>query len=95
MDDLGEIVLIEADALRKDIESAGFTMREVTDVLKGIYLNSDYVSHRIKKGSMPEKVLKAVCEVINKKYTDYIVQFDLSEVSSWQMKQELKSRGVK
>jgi hypothetical protein len=93
MDDLGEMIQIDGESLRADIEAQGYSMRQVLDEARGIYLEADYLSHRIRKGSIPEKVLKAVCDVIAIPHTEYIIKYDLSDVSSWQMREELKKRG--
>jgi hypothetical protein len=92
-EDLGEIIEINADALRFSIEERDFTMREVTGLIHGIYVNPDYISKRLKKGSMPIDVLVEVCRVIGENWQDFVEPFDLRAVPSYQMIEELQKRG--
>jgi hypothetical protein len=89
----GEIVAIDPDLLREDIERSGYSMAEMTEVLRGYYFDKSYISHRLRKGKMPVNVLKEICRNLNKNYEDYLLKFDLSDVSSEQMIRELKERG--
>ena len=92
-EDLGEIIEINADALRFSIEERDFTMREVAGLIHGIYVNPDYISKRLKKGSMPMDVLIEVSRVIGENWQDYVEPFDLRAVPSYQMIEELRKRG--
>ena len=91
--ELGEIVEIDAVSLRKTIEERGFTLREVNDLMSEIYVNPDYLSKRLKKGSMPICVLTEVCRIIGKQVDEYAIPYDLSGVPSYQMIEELRKRG--
>ena len=92
-EDLGEIIEINADALRFSIDERDFTMREVNDLMQGIYVNPDYISKRLKKGSMPLNVLVEICRIIGENWQDYVEPFDLRAVPSYQMIEELRKRG--
>ena len=92
----GEMVLIEVDDFRSIVAEKGFNMREVTECMRGVYVNSDYLSKRLKKGSMPIDVLRAACEVINENPEDFIIEeeYDLSTVPTHQLMEELHRRAA-
>lgn len=92
--ELGEIVEIHKDLFRKAVEERGFSLRGVLALMKSYCLNEDYLSHRIKKGTIPINVFVAACKIIDVDFKDYIVEYDLSAVPSYQMIDELRERGM-
>ena len=93
VEDLGEIVAIHNDMFRQAVTEQGFKLREVHALMRSYGdLNEDYLSHRLKKGSCPIKVFRVACEVIGVNYKDYVVEYDLSDVPTYQLSDELKAR---
>ena len=93
--DLGEIVQIHAGMFKKAIEDSGYSSRDVVALMKSYCLNNSYISHRISKGSIPINVLKAACEVLDMDYKDFCVEYDLSDVPTYQLEDEIKARKAK
>lgn len=92
VEDLGEIVAIHKDMFKQAVAEQGFNMREVNALMKSYCMNEDYLTHRVKKGTCPIKVFRAACEVIGVNYKDYVVEYDLSDVPTYQLSDELKAR---
>ena len=90
--DMGEMVQIYTDLFRDAVAERGFTLREVIHLMHSYMLNSSYLSHRLKKGSVPVNVFRAACEVIGVDFRDYCVEYDLSEVPTYQLEAEFKER---
>ena len=92
MTDLGEIVDVCTKEFRAEVEARGFTMRGVVALMKSYTLNESYLNHRMKKGSVPINVFRAACEVIGVDFHDYVMVYDLSEVPTYQLEEELDAR---
>lgn len=93
--DLGEIVEIWVDGFRDIVAEKGYTLRGVMALMKSYMLNEDYLQKRLRKGSVPVNVFKAACKVIDVDFKDYVIEYDLSGVPSYQMEDELKRRAEK
>jgi hypothetical protein len=92
MMNLGEFVEIHKDLFKEAVVERGFSMQGVVALMKSYTLNESYLSHRVAKGSVPINVFKAACKVIGVDFHDYVVDFDLSDVPSYQMEEELERR---
>lgn len=95
MTDLGEIVQIHSDMFKQAVIDNGFSMQGVLALMKSYALNESYLNHRVAKGSVPINVFKAACKVIGVDFHDYVVEFDLSDVPTYQMEEELARRKAK
>lgn len=95
--DLGEMVEIYPDLFRDAVTDAGYNMRGIVALMASyrVNLNEDYLSKRVSKGSVPIKVFEIACKVVGIDYKDYVVEYDLSGVPSYQMEDELKRRAEK
>ena len=90
--DLGEIVEIYAKEFKEEVIARGFTFRGVVALMKSYMLNNSYLTHRLAKGSIPINVFKAACEIIGVDFNDYVVEYDLSDVPTYQIEEEIKRR---
>jgi hypothetical protein len=89
---LGEMVEIHTDLFKQAVVDNGFTMRGVVALMKSWAVNEDYLTKRLKRGSVPINVFKSACEVIGVDFHDYVVEYDLTDVPAYQMEEELARR---
>ena len=94
---LGEMVEIHAELFKDAVVDNGYTMRGVVALMASYKVNvsEDYLAKRVNKGSVPLKAFKAACKVIGVDFHDYVVEFDLSDVPTYQMEEELARRKAK
>jgi hypothetical protein len=90
--DLGEIVEIYAKEFKEEVIARGFTFRGVVALMKSYMLNENYLTHRLAKGSVPINVFRAACEVVGVDFHDYVVEYDLSDVPTYQIEEEIERR---
>lgn len=87
------IVEVDSEAIRQAVEEEGLSLRDVTNMMVGIKVNPDYLSKRLKKRSMPTSVIYEVSRILSRPIEDFVVPYDLSNVPSYQMIEELNRRG--
>lgn len=95
MMDLGEMVQIYPEPFKQAVVDNGFSMRGVVSLMKSYMLNEDYLTKRMKRGSVPINVFKAACKVIGVDFHDFVVEYELSDVPAYQMEEELARRKSK
>ena len=92
---ISDYVFVDGAAFKKDISAKNYTLRGIS---KGIKLkeDSDYLSHRLAKGSLPMHILVDACRFVGINYEDYLLEpeWDLSEVPTYQLQAEIEKRGV-
>ena len=93
--ELGEMVEVWVGGFREIVTDKGYTLRDVVALMKSYMLNVDYLQKRLKKGSVPINVFKAACKVIDVDFRDYVIEYDLSCVPTYQIQDELKRRNEK
>lgn len=92
--DFGEMIEIYPEMFRQAVKDAGFNMRGVVALMASynVNVNEDYLTKRVGKGSVPIKAFKAACKVIGVDYHDFAVEYDLSDVPTYQLEEEIESR---